>query len=192
MITITDINKVIKSADAVGFKITVKDISYILLSMQYEDKRVAYKSIFPKDIPDSEIEEYNSSEKIKFLKTYVESNFANKSEKKETTKSKKPVNISSISEDITFEENKAALIDLLRIIEDKMKIGDIPYKDGIKMQADIRTKLNDKFEVEKTDGAQYIIVETKYNAICEYCRHEIYIPTKEDLMKKYNLIEKPE
>lgn len=185
MITVSDINKAIKGAEAAGFKITVKDLSYVLLSMQYADKRIAYKSLFRKDAPDSEIDEYDSRDMIKFVKTYAESNFAEKPKKKEPR-----INISSISENITFEENKAALIDLLRVIESKMNVGEIPYKDGIKMQADIRTKLNDKFEVEKTDGAQYIIVQTKYNAICEYCRHEIYIPTKEDLMKKYNLIEK--
>lgn len=185
MITISDINKAIKGADAVGFKITVKDLSYVLLSKQYADKRVAYKSIFSKDTSDSGIDEYDSSDRIKFLKTYVESNFIEKPKSA-------PINVKKIAKDITFEENKAALVELLEIIRHEMDKGSIPYKDGIKMQADIRTRLNDKFEVEKVAGTQYIIVEPKYNAVCEFCRHEMYVPTKEDLMKKYDLIEKPE
>lgn len=62
-------------------------------------------------------------------------------------------------------------------------------KDGVKAEIEIRSKLNDKFKVSEEGGQQYIIVEQKFNSICE-CGREISVPTKEDLMKKYNLVEK--
>ena len=54
---------------------------------------------------------------------------------------------------------------------------------------DISVKLNDKFSVSEEVKEQLIYVNAKYNAICE-CGRELYIPTKEDLMKEYNLVEK--
>ena len=56
--------------------------------------------------------------------------------------------------------------------------GELDYKDALKLETEIRTKLNDKFAVADTTEQQYVIVECKYNAICEHCNHEIYIPTK--------------
>ena len=67
--------------------------------------------------------------------------------------------------------------------------GTIDIKDGLKILTDISVKLNDKFNIADTTKDQLVVVNTKYNSTCEYCNHEIYIPTKEDLMKKYNLIE---
>lgn len=181
MITIKDIEKIIKDAKDMKFEASVRDISYVILFFEYCNAAIAYKSIFNKDANDKEIEKYDKSKLVNFLKTYIASNFSSKEEK--------PINTETILADISFEENKSALVSLLSEIQVAIDKGEISYKDGIKIQADIRTKLNDKFEVEKKEGQQYVIVETKYNNICEYCHHEIYIPTKEVLMKEYNLIE---
>ena len=67
--------------------------------------------------------------------------------------------------------------------------GEIDKKDSLKMQADLRNKLDNKLESVSGDATQFIIVNQKFNSICEYCGREISVPTKEDLMKKYNLIE---
>lgn len=184
MITVKDIEKIIKDAKVMKLEASVRDISYVILFFEYCNATIAYKSIFNKDAGDKEIQKYDKSKVVNFLKSYIASNFSNKEEK--------PINTETILTDISFEENKAALISLLQEVQQAMIDGKIDYKDGIKMQTDIRTKLNDKFEVEKKEGQQYVIVETKYNNICEHCHHELYIPTKEDLMKQYNLIEKPE
>ena len=70
-----------------------------------------------------------------------------------------------------------------------MQNGEIEKKDGLKILTDISVKLNDKFSVNDTNNQRVVIVNKKFNAICD-CGREIYVPTKEDLMEKYNLIEK--
>ena len=181
MITIKNIEQTIDDAKKMNFDVSVRDISYVILFLEYNSSVVAYRSIYNKDAIDDEIVRYDKSERIDFLKSYVKTNF------KKTDK----VDADKILADITFEENKDALISMLQEIQQGMIDGRIEYKDGLKMQADIRFKLKDKFEIEKKEAMQYVIVEKKYNAVCEHCRHEIYIPTKEDLMEEYDLIEKP-
>lgn len=181
MMTIKNIEHTIEDAKKMGFDVSVRDISYILLFIEYDNAAVAYKSIYNREAKDDEVEIYDKSSRIDFLKNYIRSNF----------KKKEDVDAEKMLADITFEENKDALISMLQEIQQGMIDGRIEYKDGLKMQADIRFKLKDKFEIEKKEAMQYVIVEKKYNAVCDLCRHEIYIPTKEDLMEQYNLIEKP-
>lgn len=181
MMTIKNIEQTIEDAKKMGFDVSVRDISYILLFIEYDNAAVAYKSIYNREAKDDEVEIYDKSSRIVFLKNYIRSNF----------KKKEDVDAEKMLADITFEENKDALISMLQEIQQGMIDGRIEYKDGLKMQADIRFKLKDKFEIEKKEAMQYVIVEKKYNAVCDFCRHEIYIPTKEDLMEQYNLIEKP-
>ena len=57
-------------------------------------------------------------------------------------------------------------------------------------RGDIRLKLNNHFDVKEDVKDHVVIVNQKFNSTCSHCNHEIYIPTKEDLMKQYNLIEK--
>ena len=73
--------------------------------------------------------------------------------------------------------------------EKAMENGEKDKKDGLKILTDISVKLNDKFSVNDTNNQRVVIVNKKFNAICD-CGREIYVPTKEDLMEKYNLIEK--
>ena len=68
--------------------------------------------------------------------------------------------------------------------------GIIEPKDALKIMADIRVKLNDKFKGEAKQQERTIIVEKKYSGVCEYCHHEIFIPTVEDLIKEYGLVKK--
>lgn len=118
---------------------------------------------------------------------YISSNF--KKEEKVKQIKKNEINNDELIQDITFEENKAKLIAMLQKVNDLVESGDMSAKDGVKAEIEIRSKLNDKFKVSEEGGQQYIIVEQKFNSICE-CGREISVPTKEDLMKKYNLVEK--
>lgn len=165
------INELIELGAKEGKPVRVRDISYVLLSSCYEDKEVAYKSLF--GASSDGFEEYKSSTVVKFLES--------KLNKKESKKAK--------GEDITFEENKAEIIKLIKETQDALEKGTIEPKDALKIQADLRVKLNDKFSVNETVQEQLVIVNCKYNSVCE-CGRELYIPTKEDLMKEYNLIEK--
>jgi hypothetical protein len=91
--------------------------------------------------------------------------------------------------DITFEENKEYMLKLKKQTEEAMANGEIETKDGLKILADISVKLNDKFNIADTTKEQLVVVNVKYNSVCEGCGKELYIPTVEDLKKKYNLIE---
>ena len=184
MISNDKLNDIIKDCELAGHKVKIKDISYVLLCRCYDDIAVAYKVLFSGDKSNAEILEYHQSTTISFLRTYMDSNFA--SQTKETkTKSKKR----NKEDDITFEENKAEMIRLIKQADDRYEDGEIDAKDHLKIVTELRVKLNDKFQVKEEIKEQMVIVNCKYNAICEGCGKETYIPTKEDLMKQYNLIE---
>lgn len=193
MITVKDIEKIINDASKMKLEVTVRDISYVFLSFKYSVKDIAYKSIFEKDANSVTIEKYDKSKKIQFLKTYIASNFKEdniEKKKKNVSKKESTIDIESLETDITFEENKAALVKLLQEVDEAIDRGDILYKDGTKMKIDIRSKLNDKFKVSDEGGQQYVIVERKFNFICPHLQKECYIYTKEDLMEEYGLVEK--
>ena len=64
-------------------------------------------------------------------------------------------------------------------------------KDAIKIEADIRVKLNDKFNIEEEEGQKRIIVvPQKHDIICKFTNRECSaMPSKEACMKYYNLID---
>ena len=179
MITNEQIKQAIDDCMNAGHVVSVRDISYALLCIQFEDSLVAYKCLFGNDYDYNK--EYHSvydqTNAMMYLKTYVKITML-----KEHKKAK-------ASEDISFEENKAYMLKLKKQTEDAMLAGEIDKKDALKILADISTKLNDKFNVSDTNQEQLIYVTPKFNAICS-CGKEIYIPTKEALMEKYNLVEK--
>lgn len=156
-----------------GFEVRIRDIAYVLLCSEFEDKSVVYASFFGSGTK-NEIDAYEKSPKMTELKKCM-----GKGKTKTATN----------EDDITFKENKAYMLKLKKETEEAMAKGDIDKKDGLKILTDISTKLNDKFAVSESNIQQYVVVNQKFNAICD-CGKEIYIPTKEDLMKKYNLVEK--
>lgn len=166
------VNEIIETGAAKSFFVRVRDISFALLSFIYQDKELAYKTVFGADAVG--YDEYSKSPTIKFLHKELEEFNPNKKRGKK--------------DDITFEENKSEIIKLIKETQDALERGDIDAKDALKIQADLRVKLNDKFSVNEAIQEQIVIVNCKYNAVCD-CGRELYIPTKEDLMREYNLIE---
>ena len=181
MISNEQIKRAIEDCARANHTISVRDISYVLLSMQFDDSLVAYKCIFGNDYDYNQDYHatYDQTSTMTYLKSYVEFTLLNNKKKKTKT------------EDISFEENKAYMLGLKKQTEEAMAAGEIDKKDGLKILTDISTKLNDKFSVKDEVQDSIVQVYTKFNAICE-CGKEIYIPTKEDLMAKYNLVEKNE
>lgn len=175
MISNDDLNKIIEKAQKDGYSVKVRDISYILLRNNYEDYSIAYISLYG-SVDKDEIEKYENSKEIAYLKKAINKYIHKRSGAKEG--------------DITFEENKAYMLKLKADTEKAMADGTVDVKDGLKILTDISTRLNDKFQVKDETKEQLIFVNIKYNSICEKCGAELYIPTKEDLMKEYNLIEK--
>ena len=181
-ISIDDIKKIIEDASKKGFKIGVRDIAFVVLLDTFEDEDIAYKCLFGSE--SGFMQEYASvyarTGAVEYIKDYINilsTNNGSRSKKQDV-------------DDITFDENKSYMIKLKKDTEEAMANGEIEKKDALKILADISVKLNDKFNVkDANEDRQVVIVQNKFNAICE-CGREIYVPTKEELMKKYNLVEK--
>lgn len=176
MIGKKDLEKIIESCRNAGYDIRVRDIAYAILTERISDKNISYLAVF--GIEHHDISEYDNSSAMSYLRNYLKFNASSKNNKK------------SNGDGISFEENKSEMEKLIKRIQEAMDNGEMEVKDGLKQQADIRVRLNDKFRVTEDVKEQVVIVETKMNAVCEYCNHEIHIPTKKELMDKYDLIER--
>ena len=102
--------------------------------------------------------------------------------------------LNDILEDVTItrEENRQGFIDLLAKIDEGLAQGRISFKDAMALEKDIRARLNDKFDMQKSDKERRIIVvPQKHLFVCKYTNRECSnMPPKEVCMKYYNLVEK--
>lgn len=181
MIKDDGILNIIGDCKSSGYEVGLRDISFALLSMMYENTELAYKSVFGST---DGYKAYVKDGKVSFLKSYIKENvvnailFGGKDEKGVKTA------------DLSFEENKSEMIALIEKTQQELLAGTIEAKDALKIQADLRIKLNDKFKVAADVRDSVVVVEHKYNSVCEYCGHEIAVPSEEELIKKYNLVHK--
>lgn len=173
MLTEKDILELIKKAKEDGYDILVRDIAYVLLSNVFESKELAYATIFfNEDVANAE--QYEKNKKIYYLRDALsELLYEQPGAAKEPT-----------YKDISFEENKDALIKMLSKIKSMANRGKISAKDAMKLETDIRIKLNEKFDVSSDKHEKRVIVNSKYNDICPYCRHEIRVKTDEDMLEE--------
>ena len=171
------VGEILTKASNEGLSLKVRDMSYVLLTRYFADKSYAYRVCFgaDADYSDEAINAYEEGDGYAFLKEALA-----------TVRDRGGV---IYDEDITFEENKAYMLKLKKDTEDAIEKGEVDKKDGLKILADISTRLNDKFSVNQQQKDQMVFVSCKYNSICE-CGKEIYIPTNEQLMEVYGLIEK--
>lgn len=177
MLNEKNIKKIIETCKNAGYDIRIRDIAYCLLTETFEDKDIVYKIVFGINIEDTL--SFDSSAPIQYLRSYMKYGVEKETKKKKTKK-----------DDVSFEENRAEMIKLLKQTQTAMDDGSIEMKDGLKIMADIRVKLNDKFNVNNEDKDKLVIVEKKFNHICERFNIECYLPTKEELMEIYGLVEK--
>ena len=164
----------LEDAEKKGYKLRIRDVAYAYLCTHFEDSTIAYKSIYGEDVLDTS--SFDSKPAISYIKDQIK--YAIMTDTAESANK------------MSFDENKAEMIKLIKETEDAMENGEIEKKDGLKIIADIRVKLNDKFNVSDKSKSGIVIVEPKFNSVCS-CGREIYVPTKEELMAKYDLIEKP-
>lgn len=119
-------------------------------------------------------------------------------EKKGYNKGYDNVDLSSKEEkkkkDYTKEDNKAALLAQIDEIEKAFNDGNISFKDKSAQISAIRFRLQDKFELEKSEKEQRIIVvPAKHLFICPRTNRECSnMPPKEVCMKYYDLVERKE
>lgn len=152
-----------------GFKIKIRDIAFAVLAKTFGDDVLAYKIIY--DAGDVNI--YKNASNIKYLLDYLEEKVFNK-ERLPKVRTKK----TKSEEELTFEENKAEIIKLIKKTQDDEAAGNIDSKQSLELQTKLRVTLNDKFSVKEDVQEQMVIVNAKYNAICPYCAHEISIEQK--------------
>lgn len=157
-----------------GDTVRVRDIAYVLLSRMFSDPRTAYQCLFGTE----GYEEYASGPLRASLEDYL---------------SKEGILRTVTADDdtggITFEENKREMERMLDEIRRDMEDGIVDRKDGYARMESIRTKLNDKFKVERLQKERQIIVERRFDFVCPHTRRECYQLDKEYAMKKWNLIE---
>lgn len=185
-------------ADATKFGFTdvrIRDVAFAVLQNFLNDSFIAYMVAFPTESKSQEeIDEYCQSPMQKFLQKRITKMLSPKQPKKETTvviQQPIPTQNEQSEDDISFEQNKAELLRLLHDIEEGKNNGSISDKDAIKLETEIRVKLNDKFKVVDKDDTQYIIVQPKFNHICDITRRECWLQTKEYAMQHWHLIEDP-
>ncbi len=184
MIDNNKISEIINKGKSLGLSIRVRDIAFAILQKHFSDNKVAYLSVFSDGKNNNDIDKYISSKLIDFISSQIDADItANIVQKK-----KKKVGISE-DDDISFEENKAEIIKLIEKTQKEEREGKIKVSESLKIQTDLRVKLNDKFNIIDNSQESLVVVNKKFNDICPYCSHEIAVPTKEDLMIKYNLVE---
>lgn len=190
-INIEDFNKILADAKKMGYNLRMSDIFYTFGLQRFDSSKIVYSVLFGKGSSQDDVDYYDESNKIKFLKKYINANYP--PDDVGQPKRGKPKKTGESHEDITFEENKAYMLKLKKETEEAIKKGEIEKKDGLKILADLSVKLNDKFAVSEKQDEQRIIVYKKYNDIC-VCGREIYRPTKDDIIEElkeeYDLVPK--
>lgn len=182
MISNEQIKKTIEDCAKANHTISVRDISYVLLAMQFEDSLVAYKCLFGNDYDYNQEyhNTYDNTSTMNYLKTYVEFTLLGGNKKKRK------------GEDISFEENKAEIINLIKETKEKEERGEIDAKQSLDLQTKLRVTLNDKFKVQSDEVDQVIHVFAKYDSICPKCGAEVSRRpiSKDEAMEMYDLVEK--
>lgn len=173
-----------------GYDITDRDISFVILSSIYKSANLAFDLLFDRILATT-WNVYNSSPHIVLLKRYIKENWG-VAETLTDTNENVAQKVDAISNEISFEENRDALVQYLRDIEKLMKDKKIDPKDGLKLMTDIRLKLNDKFNVKEQQVEQRIIVQPKFSHICEHTHRECWLQTQSFAMQHWHLIPDPE
>jgi hypothetical protein len=190
------IENIIDDAKKYGHEATIRDVAYSLLRSVLDNDLMCYSVVFGTPQKDNDIECYERMEKVKFLIKHFSKLLEPEQVQRpedilaSLDKNQKKDNAESV-EDITFEENKAAMIELIQRTEDALAEGRIDTDKGLKIVADLRVKLNDKFKVDDKSTEQYIIVQPKFNTICQHTRKECWLQTEEYAMKHWHLIKDP-
>ena len=179
-LSVNDIKDIVAAASQNGFNIVVGDIMYVVATRSFQDMNVIYTAIFGKKGDDNIVKSYDKSKKIKFLKDYITRKYILQSDEDDTM---------DVPDDISFDENKAYMLALKKKTEDGIKNGSIKQDKGIEILSKLSIALNDKFAVSEKQDEQRVVVNIKYNHICEWTRKECFLQTKEYAMQKWNLVE---
>lgn len=168
-----NIKMILETVRADWEKADEKDIAFAILCDALEDKTLAYRLAYRKS--DKEAAAFYQTPRFKKLLDALE-----------------PFGVGSLDNStVTREENKGELLKMLDRIDALLQNGDLEPKDAIKMQTDIRVKLNDKFDMEESQKQKRIIVvPSKHDIVCPTTHRECnYWPTRKGCCLHYGLID---
>lgn len=199
------IKVIIEAADKRGYEVTIRDVSYALMRVRFDDKLIAYtviKGTGPEN--EEDVDSYDSMDKIQYLIRFFNEEMKPKEVPVQTNEqiiealTKKSE--ASAEGSLSFEDNRAGIekqIDEIlelknQLIDEEGKCTDVKTMATLqKTEADLRAKLNDKFGAADKSKQQYVIVQPKFSHICEYTRRECWLQTREYAMEHWHLIEDP-
>lgn len=186
MLTEEDIELCKKVCVTKGHKIDEKDIAFLILKRDLQNAVIAYKLAIGGSKTNAAIERYDQSPRIMCLREYMNAHWQS------LLGTHAPIKSVESNVNITFEDNREAMIKMLRDTEELMRKGEIGKKDGMNIMKDIRIKLTDKFDLKETQVEQRIVVQPKFNYICEHTHKECWLMTEEWAKKQYHLIKDPD
>lgn len=172
MIKTDDIKIVLETMRSEWPDITAKDIVFAVLCDSFEDKDFAFR--------------------VAYEKKGDGKGQCDKKEFKSLLSTLEPFGVGMVSSSaITKEQNKQDLVKLLGRVQSLGNDGELELKDALKLEGDLRVKLNDKFEMEESQKQKRIIVvPSKHDIICPNTNRECnFWPTKSACIKHYNLKE---
>lgn len=172
MIKTDDIKIILDSVRGEWSKATAEDVAFAALCDIFEDKNFAYRIAYGKKGDGGTL--YETPRFKKMLAALEPFGVG-------------VVNVAAI----TKEQNKNDLIKLLERVQMLGESKAIDIKDALKMESDLRIKLNDKFEMEETQKQKrIIIVPSKHDIVCPHTNRECnFWPSKTACMKHYQLKE---
>ena len=200
------LEKIIEEAKKHSYDVRVRDVGYATLVVGLGDEDLAHKLIFGDD---GNAKTYKELPHIKYLVNHLKAEDLKRKESKEAEDIAKLIAQSKgkrkndADGSMTFEENREGIETQLREIVELKKEAMNPMGDEQgadlktlallqKTEADLRVKLNDKFGAAEKTAEQYIIVQPKFNHICEITRRECWLQTKDYAMEHWHLIEDPD
>lgn len=198
------IDKVISDAKARGYDVRIRDVGYAILCAKLDDANMAYLLIFGDD---GNFDTFVQIDRIKYLVSYFKSESIKEKEKDEAAAlarliaKSKGKNSDESGDNMTFEENRAGIEAQIKevlslkeqLFDENGKCTDMKTMGMLqKVEIDARAKLNDKFGASEKTTEQYIIVQPKFNHICEHTRRECWLQTKEYAKEHWHLIDDPD
>lgn len=156
-----------------------KDIAFLVLCDGLADKSLAHRCIYEHNHKPDEVADFLASPKMRNLADVL-----------------KPFGVGSKDNlTVTSEENMNAMAKMLKQIDSLQENSSVPDPDLIKLAADIRFKMQAKFDLQQDANEQkhIIIVPQKHDLICKYTQRECSaMPSKEACMEYWNLKESEE
>lgn len=198
------IKEVTDDAAKRSFNVRIRDIAYALMRVKFDDDLIPYTVVFGQPEKDNDVTDYEKLDSTQYLIRWFKKNLQPEAEEKEPLDAIKAIQeiskTSGSSEAMSFEDNRAGIekqIDEIlelkkQLIDEDGKVTDVKTMATLqKTEADLRSKLNDKFGASEKSSEQYIIVQPKFNTICEHTRKECWQQTREFAMKHWHLIPDP-